>query len=130
MSEAGDFRVIFIARDYDATVRFYRDVVEFPVVTAWDDHEPRGTILAAGNGTIEVFAPAEDQTNTFPSGFRLLVEHPDPDSWCARLREKGVDITVALVDRPWGYREFAVRDPNGIELFFYTVTDPERAGHG
>ena len=128
MSEPGDFRVIFIARDYDATVRFYRDVLEFPVVTSWD-HAPRGTVFSAGSGTVEVFAPGEHHADAFPSGFRLLVRHADPDTWCARLEDKGVDISVALVDRPWGYREFAVRDPNGIEFFFYTVTDPAKAGH-
>lgn len=124
-----DFRVIFVARNYDTTIRFYRDIMEFPVVTAWDDHEPRGTIFSVGSGTVEVVAPAGDQAHAIPFGFRLLVRHPDPDSWCARLRNKGVDVTVAPVDRTWGYREFAVRDPNGIELFFYTVTDPAKAGH-
>lgn len=128
MSEPGDFRVIFVARDYEATVRFYRDALEFPIVTSWE-HAPRGTIFSAGSGTIEVFAPGEDQPGPSPSGFRLLVRHADPDALCARLKDQGVETVVALVDRPWGYREFAVRDPNGIEFFFYTVTDPSKAGH-
>ena len=128
MSEPGDFRVIFVANDYDATVHFYRDLLEFPVVSSWD-HAPQGTVLAASSGTIEVFAPSEERPAATPSGFRLLVRHPDPDAWCERLRDKGVQMVVPPVDRVWGYREFAVRDPNGIDVFFYAVTDPSAAGH-
>ena len=129
MSEPGDFRVIFTPLEYAVTVAFYRDALELPVVTSWDDPPPSGTIFAAGSGTLEVVAPSPHDTQKPPSGFRLLFRRADPDTWCQRLRDKGIEITVPLVDRPWGYREFAVTDPNGIDVFFYTVTDPVRAGH-
>ena len=125
----GDFRVIFVAADYSATVAFYKDTLELPVVTSWDDPPPAGTIFSSGTGTLEVIASVGAPTRHPPSGFRLLLRRTDPDEWCRRLSDKGVAITVPLVDRPWGYREFAVTDPNGIEVFFYTVTDPTRAGH-
>ena len=129
MVEDGDFRVIFMAGDYPATIAFYQDILELPVLTSWDDSTPAGTIFSAGPGTLEVLGSIGDPPGQPPSGFRLLLRRPDPDQWCRRLSDKGVAITVPLVDRPWGYREFAVTDPNGIEVFIYTVTDPARAGH-
>jgi len=129
ISEPHDLRVIFIARDYEETVAFYRDVLELPVLTSWNEPPAPGTIFSVGGATLEVLAPSLEEVRTDPSGFRLLLRCTDPDALCQRLQDKGAGITVPLVDRPWGYREFAVRDPNGIQVFFYTMIDSTKAGH-
>ncbi|WP_282202094.1 VOC family protein [Kitasatospora fiedleri] len=35
-----------------------------------------------------------------------------------RLREAGVEITLPLLDEPWGERLFQVTDPNGVTVQF------------
>jgi uncharacterized glyoxalase superfamily protein PhnB len=44
------------------------------------------------------------------AGCYLVV--PDADAWHRRLQEAGVAVT-ALVDQPWGMREFGLRHPSG-----------------
>jgi catechol 2,3-dioxygenase-like lactoylglutathione lyase family enzyme len=49
---------------------------------------------------------------------RFLVE--DPDTLYAEYRERGVECSPSGVqDKPWGTREFALRDPDGNALTFY-----------
>ncbi|WP_299622596.1 VOC family protein [Pelagibius sp.] len=40
------------------------------------------------------------------------------------LLRRGFEIEVSLRDEPWGQRHFAIQDPNGIMLDFYTMTEP------
>ena len=39
----------------------------------------------------------------------------------------GVTIVRKLKDNPWGDRSFAVRDPDGIRVWVYQITDPALA---
>ncbi len=48
-----EFRVILRAKtfeDYEATVAFYRDGLELPVVASWNRDRDRGTLLRAASG--------------------------------------------------------------------------------
>ena len=50
----GEFRLVFYTRDYEATVAFYRDGLELPIVGGWDrGPEDRGTLFQAAAGIIE-----------------------------------------------------------------------------
>ena len=40
----------------------------------------------------------------------------------------GVAIVRRLKDNPWGDRSFAVRDPEGIRVWVYQITDAGLAG--
>jgi catechol 2,3-dioxygenase-like lactoylglutathione lyase family enzyme len=44
---------------------------------------------------------------------QLTVEVDDVDAVCARLRDRGVELLNGPVDRPWGVRTAAFRDPAG-----------------
>jgi lactoylglutathione lyase len=124
-----DFRVVMTVERYDETVAFYRDTLRFPVVTAWEDEDPPGTLLRAGGGTVEISAPGHRRSAQQPTGFSLMVRVPDPDALHERLRADGVEIVAGPRDRPWGYRDFEVADPNGVKVIFYAVVVPEAAGH-
>lgn len=123
-----DFRVIYATPRYEETVGFYRDVLELPIVTSWSLDVP-GTVFQAGAGTLEVLAAPLGGDLGTPSGFRLLLRVDNLDGWHAQLRAKGIELAQELVDRPWGYRELAVVDPNGIRVYLYAVFDADLAGH-
>jgi len=124
-----DFRVIFATTKYNETVAFYRDALEFPIVSSWT-HDTPGIIFRAGAATLEILAAPLGDDLGKPSGFRFLIRVEDPNELHKRITAKGIQIQQELIDRPWGYREFAVADPNGIRIYFYTLSDSMAAGHG
>lgn len=59
-------------------------------------------------------APAELISSVEGRGFWLSLHVPNADSEYDRLEKIGADIVEGLSNRPWGLREFTVRDPNGV----------------
>jgi lactoylglutathione lyase len=47
------------------------------------------------------------------SRFMLTVDVPDVDAVVARLAERGIALLNGPVNRPWGPRTAAFRDPDG-----------------
>lgn len=54
------------------------------------------------------------------SGIYLTIEVDDVDGIYEALRNKGVEIKVAIRDEPWGDRHFAIQDPNGVGIDIVT----------
>ena len=44
----------------------------------------------------------------------LSIEVDDVDAVYERARSAGAEIVYPLTDEDWGFRRFAVRDPNGV----------------
>ncbi|MDO8389782.1 MAG: VOC family protein [Actinomycetota bacterium] len=104
--------------DLAATVRFYTDVFELPVVYADDD----STVFRFGatlvnllrrGAAAELVEPATvgDPSAGAVAVFTLPVD--DVDVRCARLVERGVTLLNGPIDRPWGPRTASFRDPAG-----------------
>lgn len=126
MSPSTPFTLMYRPRDFDATVAFLRDVVEFEVVSAWDD-DGRGVIFAVGNGRLELFwdpdpAAARTVRPHRPTG--SLDELPISISWqvddidqaVERLQRNGATIQSAPHDTPWQTRMAIVTGPDGLHL--------------
>ena len=45
--------------------------------------------------------------------FQLTIGVDDVDAICERLRDRGVELLNGPIDRPWGVRTAAFRDPAG-----------------
>ena len=61
------------------------------------------------------------------SGFSLTIcfdETRDLDALYLELKTKGVTIECEIGDRPWGNRDFTIRDPDGYQLI---LAKPSRA---
>jgi catechol 2,3-dioxygenase-like lactoylglutathione lyase family enzyme len=60
----------------------------------------------------------------FP-GQGLLVSIPtaNADAAYADMKKKGAEIRVGVLDKPWGWRSYVVRDPNGVLLDFFHALD-------
>lgn len=121
---AGEFRFIFRTKEYAASVDFYHDGLELPVVHSWErGPAQRGTVLQAASGLIEVLALAPGQERVSLQGAELAYEVDDVDEWYRRVREKGLPIKGELADKPWGHRSFSVTDPDGIKVILYTIVN-------
>ena len=117
----GEFRFIFRAQDYEASVAFYRDGLELPIVGSWDrGPAERGALFQAASGIIEVLALAPGAEYVPPQGMELSYEVDDVDGWYRRVREKGLSIRGELADKPWGHRSFSLTDPDGIKVILYS----------
>lgn len=124
---SAQFRFAFFTSQYDATVRFYRDALDLPVVGQWDrSADDRGTVFAAASGRIEVLArPQGPSDHLFddrpPQGAFMVIEVEDVDERYRRVLLKGLSPSQELKRQSWGHRSFCVRDPNGLTLYFFTA---------
>jgi uncharacterized glyoxalase superfamily protein PhnB len=102
-------------RDVKASLAWYRDALGCEIAWVWDD----GRFAAVFHGdVVEIFfAPAAGPVTPITCYVRV----DDADRLHALYRERGVAIAEPLESKPWGAREFAVRDPDG-HVF--------RLGHG
>ena len=124
----GEFRFAYFTPDYEATVAFYRDGLELPVLDRWDrSRDDRGTVFGAASGMIEVLAlpkggemssPLWDQRP--PQGAFMVVEVDRVEERHRQAVEKGLAVTQGLKDQSWGHRSFSVREPNGLLLYFFS----------
>jgi catechol 2,3-dioxygenase-like lactoylglutathione lyase family enzyme len=55
--------------------------------------------------------PLADSDSGTSSQLAIFVD--DADALCAQLAERGVPIVYGPIDRPWGVRNAAFRDPDG-----------------
>jgi catechol 2,3-dioxygenase-like lactoylglutathione lyase family enzyme len=118
----GEFRFIFRARDYEASLAFYRDGLELPIVSSWDrGPAEKGTLFQAGSGIIEVLALAPGAEYVPLQGGELAYEVKDVDEWYRRIQDKGLPIRGELADKPWGHRTFSLTDPDGMKVILFTI---------
>jgi catechol 2,3-dioxygenase-like lactoylglutathione lyase family enzyme len=122
VSMAGEFRIIFRAKDYQSAVAFYRDGLELPIVDSWDrGPAQKGTLFAAAAGIIEILALPPGQPYVPPGVFEIAYEVDDVDLWYRRVQEKALPVRGELADKPWGHRSFSLTDPDGIKVILYSI---------
>jgi catechol 2,3-dioxygenase-like lactoylglutathione lyase family enzyme len=122
----GQFRFAYFTPQYEATVAFYREGLELPVLETWDRHpDDRGTLFGAASGMIEVLALPRGGASAHlwdarpPQGAFMVIEVPDVEAHYQRAVAQGLPITQGLTDQDWGHRSFCIRDPNGLTLYFF-----------
>jgi catechol 2,3-dioxygenase-like lactoylglutathione lyase family enzyme len=108
---------ILPARDFETTARFYEGLG----FTVLSQYQPPDAYLIMRRGALELhFFPHPDfDPTTSCAGCYVRVQ--DVEAWYetarhAGLPSAGIPRLIALRDRPWGMREFAIVDPNGSLL--------------
>ncbi len=119
-----EFRVVFVARDYDATVAFLSGVMGLEVLQSWD-HGTGGTILLAADGQIEVFGPGTDAPPDPVSGVSLAWEVADARGEHDRLVAAGAEILRPPERQPWGHDSFVVQGPDGWVITLFEVVEAQ-----
>ena len=95
--------------EVEATARYYRDVLGF----TWDFGDGTYAVVWRDNSAIH-FAKGEHA----PVGVHLFQWIRDVDAYHDEVASRGAHIAAPPADKPYGLREFAVRDVNGIAIVF------------
>ncbi|WP_230374155.1 VOC family protein [Pontivivens ytuae] len=93
-------------RDVIAAQIHYRDRLGFTI--AW--HNEDGRIGAVAHGACAIFLRGVDGPI---APVTLWIFAADVDAACRDLTALGADIVDPLADKPWGLRQFTVRDGDG-----------------
>jgi catechol 2,3-dioxygenase-like lactoylglutathione lyase family enzyme len=110
--------ITLFAEDLRATKRFYQEVFGLPVY--YEDEN--SAVFNFGNTLINVLvateapeliepAPVADPAAGARVQFTITVD--DVDATCVDLAKRGVTLLNGPMDRPWGIRTAAFRDPAG-----------------
>ena len=100
--------------DVAAAVEYYTTKLGFVPGFVWP--ESGTTTLAGVNlGDVQVFLV---QGTANPEGVSVYFVVGNADELCAAQREHGVPVVEEPADRPYGLRDYAIRDLNGYRLGF------------
>jgi catechol 2,3-dioxygenase-like lactoylglutathione lyase family enzyme len=112
------FAITLFAEDLEATKRFYREVFGLPV----HYEDANSAVFDFGNTLInllardeadELIGPAPVATPESGARMQFTIQVDDVDAICAELTRRGVTLLNGPLDRPWGIRTAAFRDPAG-----------------
>lgn len=112
------------ATDLQASLAWYRDVLGFTLAEEYKDGEQvMGVRLVAGSVQVlltqDDFAKGRDRKKGV--GLRLYyTTAQDIDQLAAGIKERGGQLVREPTDQSWGAREFAVVDPDGLNISFMT----------
>jgi len=118
-----EFRVVFVASDYDATLTFFTETMGLDVLREFDNGGTRGCIVLAAGGQLEFFDSNADWGASGVDGVRLAWEISDADAEYRRLIEAGATLLSAPTVQPWGHKNFAVDGPDGWVITLFEVTN-------
>ncbi|GAA2170643.1 hypothetical protein GCM10009846_01760 [Agrococcus versicolor] len=121
-------RLIIETDDFDAAVRFYRDVLGMPEQAAFaTEGDDRVSILHAGVATIELASSAHaraiDEVEGMPatSGptLRLALEVDDTARAVAAVADAGADVLAPPTRTPFRSLNARVQGPAGWQVTFF-----------
>lgn len=110
--------VTLFVEDLAQARRFYQEVFELPVMY----EDPNSAVFDFGGLLVNLLATTAVPELIEPAGladpaagarFQLTLNVPDVDAVCERLAARGVKLLNGPMDRPWGIRTAAFRDPAG-----------------
>lgn len=115
----GEFRVVVVPRDYEATSTFLVDVLGLEVVETFEEWD-EGMLLRAGNGMIELFVSTPGAPGATSAPW-LAWEVTDADHEHGRLSAVGADISGRPRVEAWGHKSFRVHGPDGWTITLYEI---------
>jgi catechol 2,3-dioxygenase-like lactoylglutathione lyase family enzyme len=104
--------------DVAATVSYYKNVLGF----VSDFGDENYAVVWRDNSAIHFM-----KGNGAPRGVHLFQWVRDVDSFYSEISKRGAEIYVEPGDRPYGVRDFSVRDPNGVSVIFGQDIEAEQA---
>jgi lactoylglutathione lyase len=123
------YAIVFVS-DLDASICFYRDVLNLPLKLANESYAEFATegakfsLFARGHLPELIGREAPAGAAPWPQGeVAFLVD--DVDAEHARLAGLGVDVLAPPTDRAWGERTLHVADPDG---YVVELTRPRATG--
>ena len=110
--------ITVFTEDLEAAKRFYGEVFGLPI----HYEDDASAVFNFGNTLInllkasearDLIAPAPVASPEAGARVQFTIEVDDVDAMCAELAKRGVELLNGPMDRPWGIRTAAFRDPGG-----------------
>jgi DNA-binding transcriptional MerR regulator len=95
--------------DLDRSIAYYQEALGFRL--AWRTADDSLAAMASGEIEMLLLVPWAGQSPPPTQSAYVYVE--DPDALCAEYQQAGADIVDPVDSRPYGMRDFVVRDPDG-----------------
>lgn len=113
-----EFRLKLYPRNFAHMRSFYASTLRFPVVHEWDNGEnDKGVMFNTGIAIIELLSPEKEYTAPTGCEISLQVENVW-DLW--QTLQESCTIHFPLHDNDWGDTSFAIIDPEGFKITFFT----------
>lgn len=102
--------IAFPASDFEASMIFYRDLLDLPIVAVGTDAFSRFAHFDCGGFGIHLYEWTKPFSHAH-TGLQVYVT--DVDALHQELTTQGVKFSGSVRDEPWGGRVVTVRDPDG-----------------
>jgi predicted enzyme related to lactoylglutathione lyase len=120
-------RLVVEAEDYEAAVRFYRDVLGLRQEAAYEGGgDAHVTILDAGRATLEIANPAQKRMiddvevgRQVAPKIRVAFEVADTDGTTAALVAGGATLVAPPTVTPWQSRNARFDAPAGLHITLF-----------
>jgi uncharacterized glyoxalase superfamily protein PhnB len=109
--------------DIVAAVKFYTSVLGFEQDWLWGDPPRHGAVR---RDKVQIQFGLNASMAARVSGMQYFLFVDGVEEWHALHRKGGAEICSAIENKPWGLREYTVRDPWGYELRFAGAEKYER----
>ena len=108
--------VMIYTRRLDRSLRFYRDLLGFRVISQGGDGYAR---LRSPTGSTSIALHVDPKLKRTKEGLRLYFEVKGLDALCRKMAKAGVRFTQQPREMEWGWRHAYLKDPDGHELSLY-----------
>jgi GNAT superfamily N-acetyltransferase len=106
---------VLAVADVEATVNYWHNVLGFPYKWTWGEPANHGGV--SWNNAFIQFS-LDPKLAAISDGHSVWIKTRQLKKLFEIHRNNGADIVVSLTDRPWGMREYAVKEINGYYLYF------------
>jgi predicted enzyme related to lactoylglutathione lyase len=130
MSEPGpvsEMRVVVTADDYEAAIRFYRDVLGLPERASYASPDGRVVILEAGQATLEIADPAQAEFidrvevgRRVAGHIRIAFQVADAAGTTRDLAAAGAVVLAEPTRTPWQTENARLEGPAGLQLTLFS----------
>jgi ribosomal protein S18 acetylase RimI-like enzyme len=115
---------IFAAYDLDQTLAYYRDVLGFEIAWSWGEPASMAAVRMGGINIMIALIPSLAERIR---GHQHWLNIKDVDALYEMHRTRQARIFSEIEDKPWGFREYTVEDPNGYHLRFTGSPTPSKS---
>ncbi len=122
-----ELRLVVTAEDYDAALRFYRDVLGLTERAAFASDGGRVTILEAGRATLELTDPSHaafiddvEVGRRVAGHVRVAFQVDDAAATTERLAAAGAEVVAEPTRTPWNSLNSRLEAPAALQLTLFT----------
>ncbi|MCM2512550.1 VOC family protein [Streptomyces griseoincarnatus] len=122
-----ELRLVVTAEDYDAALRFYRDVLGLTERAAFSSDGGRVTILEAGRATLELTDPSHaafiddvEVGRRVAGHVRVAFQVDDSAATTERLAAAGAEVVAEPTRTPWNSLNSRLEAPAALQLTLFT----------